>query len=200
MNVQKAGWVQYVQSCGKIGTLLERKGWLIQRRQILTEKRRTNEWISTRRTPYIARRETSRADKRERGKSRVINVPCTRRDLNRNNASSSFIEPFVSKRQRQAQSVNCLPVDLAVATVLPFTLLPVGLVVHHLGALVVVASVVQGVLQTTLATLTKAAEAQSHDNQGSDRSGSDVDANVGAFRKSSPLLRQGLLVELLQSR
>lgn len=82
---------------------------------------------------------------------------------------------------------------------LPFALLPVGLVVHHLGALVVEASVVQGVLQATLATLTKAAETQSHENQDSSRSGSDVNANVGAFRKSSPFLSQGLLVELLQS-
>lgn len=51
LNVQKAGWVQYVQSCGKNGgTLLERKGWTIQRRQVLTEKRMTDEWISTRKS------------------------------------------------------------------------------------------------------------------------------------------------------
>lgn len=88
--------------------------------------------------------------------------------------------------------VEHLAVDLVVAVVFPLGLLPVVLVVLHFGALVRVASIVQGVFKTALAALAEAPEAKAHEDEGTSRGRADVDANVGAGAKVVPFLRQGL--------
>lgn len=57
---------------------------------------------------------------------------------------------------RHASSSGRLAGDLVVATVLPLALPPIVLVVVHLRALVGVAGIVEGVLETALAALAEA--------------------------------------------
>lgn len=82
---------------------------------------------------------------------------------------------------RVGESVVAGPLaDLAVAAVSPLALLPVVLDGLCLGALLVVARVVQGVFQAALAALTQAEEQEGADGHDTDRGRSYEDPDVGA--------------------
>lgn len=82
--------------------------------------------------------------------------------------------------------------DRPVTLVVPLALLPVILVVLHLSALVVVAGIIQGVLETAAAALAHTVRAQGDQDDGADGCGTAVDADVGAYGESGPFLCQAL--------
>lgn len=88
--------------------------------------------------------------------------------------------------------------DFIVATLSPFTLFPVVLVVEHFGALVGELGVVQSLCETALAALAYTPPHECTDAGCADYTACGVNADMGAFAKVIPFLGQcllGLLVE-----
>lgn len=87
---------------------------------------------------------------------------------------------------------SLLVVDLLVATVLELAGFPVVLEVLHLSAVLGVLVVVEGVLETALATLAQAEDQEGRDTEDTGGGGATVDSDVSSLAQVIPLVSGGL--------